>query len=96
MQMIFGCTFANSIEPSYVPVKSALFKPIAECGRINRAIIIMGAASRTFPDVKVFLMVRTPTDIWLFGYRKEWIVGRIRGVKFGDYRIITNKAWKKN
>ena len=33
-------------------------------------------------------------DIWLFGYRKEWIVGRMRGVRFGDCVIITNKAWK--
>jgi hypothetical protein len=33
-------------------------------------------------------------DIWLFGYRKEWIVGRMRGVCFGDCVIITNKAWK--
>ena len=36
------------------------------------------------------------SDIWLFGYRKEWIVGRMRGVCFGDCVVITNKAWKKN
>lgn len=35
------------------------------------------------------------SDIWLFGYRKEWIVGRMRGVRFGDCVIIANKAWKK-
>lgn len=35
------------------------------------------------------------SDIWLFGYRKEWIVGRMRGVRFGDSVIISKKAWKK-
>ena len=34
------------------------------------------------------------SDIWLFGYREEWIVGRMRGVRFGDCVVITNKAWK--
>ena len=33
-------------------------------------------------------------DVWLFGYRKEWIVARMRGVRLGDCHIIKNKAWK--
>ncbi len=33
-------------------------------------------------------------DVWLFGYKTEWIVGMMRGVRFGDYIIINNKAWK--
>jgi len=34
------------------------------------------------------------TDIWLYGYQNRWIVGRMRGVRIGDSRIIVNKAWK--
>jgi hypothetical protein len=46
------------------------------------------------PEKGFFAKVLGYSDIWLYGYRKEWIVGRMRGVRFGDCQIITNKAWK--
>jgi len=33
-------------------------------------------------------------DVWLYGYQNGWIVGRMRGVRLGDCRIILNRAWK--
>ena len=34
-------------------------------------------------------------DVWLYGYKNGWIVGRMRGVRLGDSSIVVNKAWKK-
>jgi len=33
-------------------------------------------------------------DVWLYGYQNGWVVGRMRGVRLGDCRIIVNRAWK--
>jgi hypothetical protein len=33
-------------------------------------------------------------DVWLYGYQKGWVIGRMRGVHLGDCHIITNRAWK--
>jgi len=35
-------------------------------------------------------------DVWLYGYQKGWVIGRMRGVHLGDSHIITNRAWKKS
>ena len=42
----------------------------------------------------VFAKIFGYVDVWLYGYRKDWIVGRMRGVRLGDCHIIKNKAWK--
>ncbi len=34
-------------------------------------------------------------DVWFYGYQSGWIVGRMRGVRLGDWEIVVNKAWKK-
>lgn len=50
-------------------------------------------------DVKVeqgiFGKISGYTDVWLYGYQKCWVIGRMRGVHLGDSHIITNRAWKK-
>ena len=33
-------------------------------------------------------------DVWMYGYQRGWVVGRMRGVRLGDCQIILNKAWK--
>jgi hypothetical protein len=49
-------------------------------------------------DVKVeqgiFGKISGYTDVWLYGYQKGWVIGRMRGVHLGDCHIITNRAWK--
>ena len=34
-------------------------------------------------------------EVWIFGKQNGWVVGRMRGVRFGDTYIVVNKAWKK-
>jgi hypothetical protein len=34
-------------------------------------------------------------DVWLYGYQRGWVVGRMRGVRLGDCHIIVNRAWKQ-
>ena len=45
-------------------------------------------------DQGVFGKICGYADVWMYGYRNKWIVGRMRGVRLGDCRIIENKAWK--
>jgi hypothetical protein len=33
-------------------------------------------------------------DVWFYGYQSGWVVGRMRGVRLGDWEIVANKAWK--
>ena len=42
----------------------------------------------------VFAKIFGYVDVWMYGYRKDWIVGRMRGVRLGDCHLIKNKAWK--
>ena len=42
----------------------------------------------------VFAKIFGYVDMWMYGYRKDWIVGRMRGVRLGDCHLIKNKAWK--
>jgi hypothetical protein len=32
-------------------------------------------------------------DVWFYGHQSGWIVGRMRGVRLGDWEIVANKAW---
>ena len=49
----------------------------------------------TMIEQGIFAKIFGYTDVWLYGHRNEWIVGRMRGVSLGDWHIIKNKAWNK-
>lgn len=34
-------------------------------------------------------------ELWIFGKQNGWVVGRMRGIRLGDTRIVVNRAWKK-
>lgn len=100
--IVLGAASILSIAASYLRRVSAYTYLFTDRRVVSRYSFLRKAYREIYYDKMieakliqgVFGKISGYGDAWFYGHQRGWIVGRMRGVRLGDWEIVANKAWK--